>query len=405
MNIDIEKRFVLITGLEAGTSYDVRVRATNVDTGPPETGGAGPYGMGSGTPATLADPATMVVVEDGYRALQVSWVPPTSNGSEITHYMVRYALAAPDSPFLRAERVNAPLNRILLTGLAGDTSYVVQVQPFNGIGPTPVEDDDVFTGTTGGFPSAPRSVTVDTTANGDGTTLDLAWTRVTQSNGGGPIAGYVVEYAVIAPADDAIAFALAQAVTGGWAKVDGIPDDEENGTGVNDFPASATKSQATELTKGLTYLVRVRVQATVQGTSGYALPVKTVGVPVVELDSEGADEDERDITLAPMVELDDTVKSTINVSWNSIPATNETSTITGYMVRWFPSVAGAPGKTDSANISGKTSSKYAITGLTPGTYSVVVSAVNAIGHSVEISADADAADTSGIQNVSVPRPE
>ena len=118
--------------------------------------------------------------------------------------------------------------------------------------------------------------------------------------------------------------------------------------------------------------------------------VKSEGVPIA---TDMASDDGH--FLNPMVEIDTAVsKTTLNVAWNSISPANVDSTITGYKVRWYPSAPGAGGSIGSKDVSGKETGEYAITGLTPGCYTVVVSVVNHVGGSIEIEAtssvDADA---------------
>ena len=88
------------------------------------------------------------------------------------------------------------------------------------------------------------------------------------------------------------------------------------------------------------------------------------------------------------------------MEWNSIAATNVQSNVTGYKVRWYPSTPGASGRTGTVNVSGKSTSSYAMTGLTPGFYTVAVSAVNRIGSSEEILAVSDFGRTT----IEVPQP-
>ena len=152
--------------------------------------------VGSGTPATLpgavAQGDTTVVVP-GYTSLDVLWAEPADGGSDITHYLVRYAQnVSGNEPFSSDRRVNAPLTRINLTGLAVGIPHVIQIQAVNGIGtgPNPTAD---FTGLTSLYPSAPASVTAVPKVDGDGTMLTVTWSKVTQTNGTGPISSYVVE--------------------------------------------------------------------------------------------------------------------------------------------------------------------------------------------------------------------
>ena len=186
-----------------GVSYDVRVQAENdsdltmpgVQPHTENVEPTGPYGVGSGTPATLPGEvagATQTVVP-GYTSLDVLWAAPADGGSDITHYLVRYARnVTGNEPFSSDIRVPAPLTRVNLTGLAVGIPHVIQIQAVNGIGtgPNPTAD---FTGSTGLYPNAPASVTAVPEVDGDGTMLTVTWSKVTQSNGTGPVTSYVVE--------------------------------------------------------------------------------------------------------------------------------------------------------------------------------------------------------------------
>ena len=102
----------------------------------------------------------------------MSWVAPEDNGSDITHYLVRYARnVTGNEPFSSDRRVNAPLTRVNLTGLAVGIEHVIQIQAVNGIGTGPNADAD-FTGSTGLYPNAPASVTAVPKVDGDGIDAD-----------------------------------------------------------------------------------------------------------------------------------------------------------------------------------------------------------------------------------------
>ena len=406
--IDIANSTVTITDLTPGTSYDIRVAATNAVLGPPPTGGFGLYSYDTATPATVPDPVASIEVESGYKSLNIAWLPPDDMGSPITHYLVRYAIAVPTwSPYTEV-RVDAPQTILSLTGscpysdsgfgLCGDNGYLVWVRAVNSIGEG--ANSGEYYAETRGIPSAPKSVTVSPTPGGNGTTLDLTWSAVpaAASNGGGPITGYRAEYRVIAPAAAAADFTRIHIHNLGWAVADADVD------GMQDFPADATNGTIGGLVKSYSYEVRIRAFTNyVDGSAGYSDSAVLAGVPVVDKDSQGVltVEDDRDVTLEPKVELDPDDKSTLNVTWDSVGANDTKSTITGYRVRWFPFLGGDSDNTGSADIPGKSASEFSITDLAPGTYVVVVSAINPIGQSVEIIAQSTDTDTSTID---VPNP-
>ena len=347
------------TGLMKGVSYNVRVQAVNsagTDAGP------GPYGVGSGTPATLPDVVVTTDVVPGYTSLDVTWVAPGDNGSDITHYLVRYARdVTHNEPYRSDIRVNAPLTRVNLTGLAVGIDHVIQIQAVNGIGTGPNADTD-FTGTTGLYPNAPASVTAVPKVDGNGTMLTVTWSKVTQTNGTGPIGSYTVEV-----------FDTNPEVQGSWVAPD-RPPLETNGfarpqetTPIEPAATTADIVVADDGDEGSTYLVRVRANAGTEGSHGYlAGTVKAAGVP-----------DAPDNVAAV---FDEATTSTVNVSWDSIAEGTDTD-ITSYIVSWFNTENQVTGSRGSAAVSGAGTGTYAITGLNPGTYAVQVRAVNPVGKS------------------------
>ena len=307
--------------------------------------------MGSGTPATLpavvASDTTTVVVP-GYTSLDVLWVEPADNGSDITHYLVRYALnVTGNEPFSSDRRVNAPQTRINLTGLAVGIPYVIQIQAVNGIGTGPNAETD-FTQSTGLYPSAPASVTAVPEVDGAGTMLTVTWSKVTQDNGTGPITSYIVE--------------VRDTTATGWTS-----------TTFQVADLTDTKAEVT-VSDGDTYLVRVRAVSGRNGSYGYlAGTVTAAGVPAVPADVTAV--------------VDEATGSTVNVEWTSISENTETD-VTGYVVAWSNTSNPITGSRGAAAVSGAGTGEYTITGLNPGTYTVTVVAVNHVGKSTIGSATA-----------------
>jgi hypothetical protein len=346
--VDVAKRTVTITDLAEGTSYDVRVQATNLDADVP-TSGPGPYGSGSGTPATLpGEIATATTqVETGYTTLTVTWAPPATGGSDITHYLVRYAQnVTGNEPYSSNIRVNAPQTLTRLSGLAVGIPYVIQIQAINGIGtgPNPAAD---FTGSTGLYPNAPTSVTAVPKVDGDGTMLTVTWSKVTQTNGTGLVASYMVEV-----------FATMAGNTV-WVQT---PVADPTDTTVN----------VSSVVAGTMYLVRVRAIASTgaMGSNGYLLgTVTAAGVPAAPE------------TVAAVI--DSITNTTVNVTWDSVPEMElEDTTTTGYVVTWSNFTNPVTGSRGAASVSGAGTGEYTITGLNPGQYTVTVQAVNHVGKSV-----------------------
>ena len=168
--VNVINRTATIGGLETGRSYDIRVQATNDhDTKTNTASIGGPWASASGTPATV--PASVTpTLEPGYTSIIVSWVPPADNGSDITHYLLRYAEnLTGNEPYSADIRVNAPATRTRITGLEVGVPYVVQVQAVNAIGTGPNLATETQA-TTGLIPDAPTSVRAVPTPNGNGNT-------------------------------------------------------------------------------------------------------------------------------------------------------------------------------------------------------------------------------------------
>ena len=168
--VNVINRTATIGGLQTGRSYDIRVQATNDhDTNTNTASIGGPWASASGTPATAPAPVTPTL-EPGSTSIIVSWVPPADNGSDITHYLIRYAEnLAGNEPYTADIRVNAPATRTRITSLEVGVPYVVQVQAVNAIGTGPnlaIETQ----ATTGLIPDAPTSVRAVPTPNGNGNT-------------------------------------------------------------------------------------------------------------------------------------------------------------------------------------------------------------------------------------------
>ena len=168
--VNVINRTATIGGLQTGRSYDIRVQATNDhDTKTNTASIGGPWASASGTPATA--PASVTpTLEPRYTLIIVSWVPPADNGSDITHYLIRYAKnLTGNEPYSADIRVNAPATRTRITGLEVGVPYVVQVQAVNaiGTGPNPASEIQAYTGL---FPDVPTSVRAVPTPSGNGNT-------------------------------------------------------------------------------------------------------------------------------------------------------------------------------------------------------------------------------------------
>ena len=401
---DITSRRVTITGLKdrrsgsatgRGVSFDMRVRATNDHDGDgatsnPTPAEGGPWTHTSATPAT--QPASIGVdaaasqanidVETGFQLLTVTWNPPDDGGTPITHYLLRYA-EGDSGQYGRDIRINAPANRHTITGLKDGTDYFVVISAVNEVGSSGYSRE--ISGFTSSVPPAPRTVTAAAaTVNsdgtpGDGTQLTVSWTAVTRTNGGPPITGYEVQYRRLADPDKPVPDVLYPAHV--WQTVDG--DTQTAGT---DFPLGALTAQITGLEAGAGYEVRVRAvtRSGSVGSSGYAAILSTAGIPTnVSINA---------------VRINDAIASepdsTKVITWEA--GGQGLADVTSYKVRWFPSVAGAPGSNGSATVAAGTRT-YTVTGLASGAYVAKVSACNAIGCTGEVQSTYDTRTQSGDQ--------
>ncbi len=366
---------VTITGLPKGVPHDVRVQAVNDSD--PDTDGVqldpgGPYATVSATPATVPSAVATINLATGYRSLTVNWSPAENNGSKVTHYLLRYADATTNqgrwSSDIRVDASKSPLVHVL-TGLRADTNYVVQVRAVNGIGTGPYHDADGSaegiqdpSAATGGVPSAPSNVTAVSKKDGDGSALTVTWSRVTASNGGGPLMVYVAETS-------------SDGFTWGAATLNcDLATTEATETCSN----NVTKGEISDLTAGSDYYVRVAAMANVVGSYGYSAKVTATAVPASPSGLE--------------VAYDATAKG-LKVTWTALSGDAAKALTGGYRLHWFPSVAGAPGDTGVATIPDGTSGSYVITGIsfTPGNiYSVRLHALNSVGASGGIVATAEA---------------
>ncbi len=343
--LDVINRTVTIGGLQTGRSYDIRVQATNDHDTNNNTGSiGGPWAMGSGIPAT-APAAVTPTLEPGHTSIIVSWDPPTDNGSDITHYLIRYAENFIGNELYSADiRVNAPVSRARITGLQVGVPYVVQVQAVNAIGTGPNLAGEIQA-TTGLFPDAPTSVRAVPTPNGNGSTLTVTWNRVTRTNGAGPVSSYIVETLDVTNPGST------------WFATTGIDGN--------------TTTAVVNVIIGRTYLVRVKAVALLTGSSGYIdAPVTAAGSPATPA------------LLAATIATDGV---TVDVVWTAV-SQGTPSDITSYTVSWF-SITDPWGARGTVLITSNTTGTYAIRGLSPGSYTVQVSSTNHVGNSARRTAN------------------
>ena len=366
VSVDMSVLTYTVTGLTQGVAYDVRVAAVNdsdlLTPGvQPQTGLFG-Y-ADPAVPATFPGVVSDVDVESGFRTLTVSWSPPAdTGGAEITHYWVRHALnRLGTEPFSNPGlRVDAPALRVVLTELEQDAPYVVYVFAVNSMGDgthVHTTSGDFPESTTLGVPSAPDSVSAESKKAETGGLLLVSWTEVTDSNGGGPIAGYRVE--------------TRTGISGPWVPVDSNPDFP----GQQDF-VKERRSAEVPASVGAEVTARVRAVTTVQryGSSGYAPSVTVLAVPAAPLSVS-----------ASVVE---DMQGAVDVLWTHAAQSDTSLTVSGYLVQWFPVDPASMYSRGQRVVSGAEADSFRIEGLEPqvadaaaGVYTIRVAAVNSVGES------------------------
>ncbi|MFG1605008.1 fibronectin type III domain-containing protein [Actinoplanes sp. NPDC049265] len=210
-----------VTGLDNGTSYPIRVRATT-DVGPGAPSDAAPV-----TPVTTPGPPTGLNASAGdARATLIFTAPATDGGTPVTGYQVSLDDGATWAP-LAADRV--------IPGLTNGTTYTVRVRAVNAAGPGPASES-VSATPVSGLPGAPTGLT----ATGGDASATLSFTPPP-----GPVSGFEVS------TDD------------GW----------------NWAPLAADR-HVLGLTNGTTYTVRVRaLNATGAGPASGSATVTPAAVP------------------------------------------------------------------------------------------------------------------------------
>ena len=171
-----------ITGLNAGSDYEFRVRAVNgVD--------AGDYSTAvSATPADIpGTPANFAVASFGDSEVALSWDAANGNGSAITRY--EYRLDDGDGDGFGTAISAGTSTTATVTGLTNGTAYDFQIRAVNAIGDSAWSDSITETPRT--TPATPTAVVV----TGGAEQISVAWTDPAD-NGGSPITQYDVRYRI-----------------------------------------------------------------------------------------------------------------------------------------------------------------------------------------------------------------
>ena len=229
-----------ITGVTTGTNYHVQVRAGNAA----GKGSYSPSGIGT-PPPPPGRPTAPTVTAASATSLAVSWTAPTSGGSPITDYDVRYKRASASGWTTHAFTGTGTSTTI--TGLTAGVTYDVQVRARNQHGVSQYSPSG--SGTPNRVPGRPRAPTLTVTS---GSSLSVRWRAPT--NTGTAITDYDVRYKGTSAS--------------GWT--------------AHDFTGTGTSTTITGLTPGVTYQVQVRAANPGHGSwsaSSSATPNERPGRP------------------------------------------------------------------------------------------------------------------------------
>lgn len=312
-----------ISGLENGTTYEVRVSAVNA------VGTSARSAAVSATPRTVSAAPTAVAATAGKGSITVTWKAPssTSGGAARTAYVVEYSTTASFGRETDSVEVKPTATSFTITGLPAGARYYVRVVAVNAAGRSAASG--TATTKTWAKPSAPRSVKVSPRKGA----VVVTWSAPS-SDGGAKRTAYSLRYSTDGSS---------------WETVS--------------VSASATRYTLTGLTNGQRYYVRV-------------IAVNDVGNSPV---SATVSATPRTVPSAPRSPKASPGKASIVVRW-SAPSKSGGASRTAYVVQ-YRSVNGTTWKTASTRVKPSATS-YTITGLRNGTkYYVRVLAVNAAGRS------------------------
>ncbi|MEI6744220.1 MAG: fibronectin type III domain-containing protein, partial [bacterium] len=171
---------VKVTGLNKGTAYTFRVAAIN-DAGQGAWSGV----SGISTPHTVPGQPITVTGDPGDKKVDLKWIAPSANGSDITTYVVNSCIDTKCTLFVHDAN---PATQLTVTGLTNGTTYTFTVAATNGIGTGQASAPSApITPRT--VPGAPTGVTGS--IDNDGKVV-VQWTAPTD-NGGNTIKDYIVK--------------------------------------------------------------------------------------------------------------------------------------------------------------------------------------------------------------------
>ena len=309
-----------ITGLSAGTEYEVQVRATN-SLGDSDWSTSGT----ATTTSTAPDTPTLTVTVRSATSLLASWSEPDDNGETITGYDLQYRETGTSDWTQVSDQTGTSYT---ITGLSLETEYEVQVRATNSVGDSGWSSSETAT-TTSTVPYTPDAPTVTVRS---ATSLLVSWTAPSD-DGGETITGYDLQYRETGTSD--------------WTQVD-----DQTGTSYT----------ITGLSLETEYEVQVRATNSL-GDSGWSSSEAATTTSTVPY-----------APAAPTVTV--LSPSSVSVTW-SAPSDDGGETITGYDLQYRET-----GTSDWTQVDDETGTSYTITGLSAGTeYEVQVRATNSLGDS------------------------
>ena len=172
-----------IGNLLPGTNYKLRVAAVNAE-------GQSPFTQAAITtlatvPSASAKPTASEITSS---SIKLSWLAPTSGGSEITNYLVE--ISGGGSSWTEVSKPISTDTALNITGLKPATKYMFRLKAVNSVGVSKVSSSASFTT----FATAPAIPTNLLVKSQTASSLTLTWTA--PSNGGTRIIDYRVEYSL-----------------------------------------------------------------------------------------------------------------------------------------------------------------------------------------------------------------
>ena len=192
MTLPADATSATISGLTAGTDYDIVVVAVNAV-------GYSAMATAMGMTHDVPGAPTGVTAEssaDG-TMLTVSWTAPASNGSDITGYKVMYKMTGSDAGYMSMDAA-ADATSATISGLAPNTGYDIVVVAVNAVGNGAMATATAMTDNIA--PNAPSGVSAMADDMEGRTTINVSW-MAPADNGGSAVTGYTLQRAYMM-ADD-----------------------------------------------------------------------------------------------------------------------------------------------------------------------------------------------------------